>query len=155
MAPIDFARTSFSALPLVTETCAPSAFARSMAMVATPPPIPVTSTWSPFFTSPRVTRARYAVSPPRGRAAASGKERCSGIGASRSSGSAIFSAKVPGRGIPRMRKSFPGIRGSSPHESNGRITTFLPTHEGSAPVPTDSTVPAPSAPRMQGSWIFG
>src|SRR5207302_1113075 len=47
-----------SSLPLVTETSAPSACARSIATVATPPPIPVTSTCSPFCSWPRVTSAR-------------------------------------------------------------------------------------------------
>ena len=117
--------------------------------------MPVISTWSPLFSSPRVTSARQAVSPASGRAAASGQLRCSGMGASRSMGSAIFSAKVPCSGMPRMRNVFGSCaRGSGPQPLQGITTTLRPTHARSTAGATDSTTPAPSEPSTEGSCIF-
>ena len=153
MAPISFALASFSSLPEVTETSAPSARAKSMASVATPPPMPVTSTCSPLRSPPRETSARYAVTPATGNAAASSKPMESGSSTIIDAGTAIFSAMVPCRGMPRMRNSLPCTAGSGPHFSQGMITARLPRRPGSTPGPTDSTTPAPSDPSTQGSWM--
>ena len=79
-APSSRARSSFSSLDEVTSTRAPSAFAIASAAVATPPPIPQTSTHSPSCSRPLVTSIRYAVSNTSGKAAASSNESSSGSG---------------------------------------------------------------------------
>ena len=91
--------------------------------------------------------------PATGRAAASSKEMLSGRSTIIEAGTAIFSAIVPCRGIPRMRKSLLWTAGSGPHLSQGMITARLPTSFESTSAPTDSTTPAPSDPSTEGSWM--
>ncbi len=85
--------------------------------------------------------------PATGSAAASWKLTESGSATTMLAGTAIFSAMVPCRGMPRMRKSFDCTLGSGPHFSQGMRTARLPAI---GPV---STTPAPSDPSTQGSWM--
>ena len=79
-APSSRARSSFSSLDEVTSTRAPSAFAIVSAAVATPPPMPQTSTHSPSTRPARVRSIRYAVSKTSGNAAASSNDNASSSG---------------------------------------------------------------------------
>jgi hypothetical protein len=149
-----FARSIFSSLPDETYTFAPAATAKRRAIIATPPPIPVIRIFLPGFAFPLLTIvALQAVSPVKGRAAASIEDRC--VGASSNSPASIVtvSPSVP-RGFilvpPKMEYplGLSGPSGSSFQPLPGLIMTRLPCHflaEGEEPV--EVTIPVPSARR--------
>ena len=63
----------------VVQTSSPDASANTIAIVATPPPIPVMRTFSPLCARPRVNKALNAVTPQTGKAAASFQLRWPGL----------------------------------------------------------------------------
>src|SRR5581483_9601003 len=128
-APSSAARTSLSSLDEVTIVRAPSACAIRNAAVATPPPIPQTSTHSPGWRPARVTSIRYAVSYTSGNAAASSNETPSRSGYTYVAGIAASYAWTPCVCSPITWIA-------APCSSPGLITTGRP---GSSPV-----TPSPS-----------
>src|SRR5574337_1067031 len=121
-------RTSSAFLPLHTPvTCAPSALAICTANVPTPPDAPLTRTLCPGWTFARSRSPCRAVTAAMGAAAACSNVRLAGFRATaRSCGTVRYSANAPA--LP-PKTSSPGLN---------RVT-FLPT---------DSTVPAKSTPRL-------
>ncbi len=144
-APSSFARSNFSSLDEVTTTCAPTCTPSWIAKVETPLPAPSTSIVSPPTSRPRAKRARYAVSPASGSAAASCHDSRCGFAKTFAAGIAISSANVPPSGPPRMRNSGPGWSSRTPHASEGRMMTSSPVSR---------RMPAPSEPGTSGSGYW-
>ena len=74
-APSSRARSHLAASREVAITCRPCALANSKHAVATPPPIPTSTTQSPALSRPRVNSSRQAVSQASGSAAVSAIDR--------------------------------------------------------------------------------
>ena len=118
--------------------------------MATPEPMPGTSTRSPAPIRALVTTALHAVSPASGTAAASVHDSRPGLGATNAAGTAIRSAYVPWRGTPSVSQLGPGDSSLSPQLRLGLITTSSPTATELTPSPSSETTPAPSEPSTIG-----
>ena len=137
-------------------TVAPHSLAICSDAVLTPPPAPTMRAVSPGINRPWVSNMRQAVRKVSCAAAVTAKSASSGITTTASSGTAMYSAKVPLRSSPRMQK--PGLREGSPRRVNssalvgkpGQMATRAPTSTLTTPSPRAATTPAPSAPPIWG-----
>ena len=94
-APSDFAWARRSSVRPVAHTRIPAAAPSTITAVATPPPLPWTSTVEPGASCPRVNSIRYAVSHAVGRHAASSNDSSAGLGKTLRRGTTTLSANVP------------------------------------------------------------
>jgi hypothetical protein len=133
VAPDATAASSFSREPAAAITRAPSAAPSCTAASPTPPPAPVTKSVSPLRSAPRSTRPWYVVPYVSGNAAASSNDMPSGI--LKTDASAVLTSSA---NPPTLQRAITRSPGST-----------LVTRS-----PTSSTVPATSAPGLNGNGGF-
>ena len=152
-APSARARPSFSSEDDVTITRAPWAFANCSAKSETPP---VPSTRAVLCGPKAALRtARQAVVAAIGRVAASASDKCAGVRTSECAGTVTYSARLPGRSMPR--RGPPPTAGILPSCQLGMKCgmTRAPIFQPVTAVPSAATSPAPSVTGMIGKWLSG
>jgi hypothetical protein len=153
-APSDRALASFSLLLEVTMTRAPIILANWSAKIDTPP-VPWTSTVSPAFTPPRVTRAFHAVSAAQGNVAASSSVRWEGVRITPCRSRVTNSESVPSRSPPSEEAAFSEVSSPSSHSWKNVPMTLSPFVHSVTPSPTAAISPAPSEPGTSGNGMRG